>query len=153
MILIDIKKNSLKGGYFMELLHGVSEPHGYYGIVPGRNILKSGGIGVWKPEYVEDLIENLLRLAKRFGGQPFAYIADPTRMSPILSKDTSAGFVKLHVALENAGCKATAFLDANTAGMKLQSQKHQNLSEAEGMQVLHFKTNEEALDWLEKMGI
>lgn len=37
--------------------------------------------------------------------------------------------------------------------MKLQSQKHQNQSDAKGMQVLHFKTEEQALEWLEKMGI
>lgn len=128
-------------------------PEGYYGTVPGRNILKSGGIGNWKPEYVEELTKNLLKLAKGFGGKDFAYIADPTKMNPILSKETSAAFVGLHVALEEAGCKATAFLDGNTAAMKLQSQKHQNISDAKGMQVLHFKTEEQALEWLEKIGI
>jgi len=137
----------------MELLKSIKGPEGYCGIVPGRNILKSGGIGSWKPADVETLKKNLLELAKDFKGKGFAYLADPSKMNPILSKDTSAAFVGLHVALEEVGCKAVAFLDGNTAAMKLQSQKHQNLSESKGMQVLHFKNDNEALEWLEKMGI
>lgn len=136
----------------MELLNTINAPEGYCGIVPGRNILYSSGVGDWKPEYVEALTKNLLELAKSFGDADFAYIADPTRMNPIIRKDTSVAFVELHVALENAGCKAIAFLDGNTAAMKLQSQKHQNLSDAK-MQVLHFRTSSEALEWLEKMNI
>lgn len=137
----------------MELIHTINKPEGYCGIIKGRNILKSAGVGVWKPEYVEDLIKNLLELAKNFQGEDFAYIADPSNMSPILSKETSAVFTKLHSVLGKAGCKAVAFLDGNTAAMKLQSQKHQNLSEVKEMLVLHFKTEEEALNWLGEMGI
>ena len=131
----------------------IKSPEGNCEVIPGRNIIKSEGFGVWKPEYVEELSKNLLKLAERFGGKAFAYIADPTKMSPILSKETSAAFVQLHVTIEKAGCKAVAFLDGNTAAMKLQSQKHQNLSESKEMQVLHFKTEEQALDWLQEMGI
>lgn len=137
----------------MELINTINAPEGYCGIVKGRNILKSAGVGNWKPEYVETLSKNLFELVKTFEGKPFAYIADPTKMNPILSKETSAAFTSLHVELEKAGCKAIAFLDGNTAAMKLQSQKHQNLSEAKEMQVLHFKNDEEALEWLDKMGI
>lgn len=137
----------------MELIKAINSPEGYCGIIEGRNIVKSGGIGDWKPEYVETLEKNLINLAKSFGNKPFAYIADPTKMNPILSKETSAAFTRLHEALAKAGCKAIAFLDGNTAAMKLQSQKHQNLSEAKEMQVLHFKTETEALEWLERFGI
>ena len=137
----------------MELLYTVNAPEGYCGIVPGRNVLFSSGVGNWKPEYVEALCANLLELAKKFNGKNFAYIADPSRMNPILSKEVSAGFVAIHGAIEKIGCKAVAFLDGNTAAMKLQSQKHQNVSEAKGMQVLHFKTEDQALEWLEKIGI
>lgn len=131
----------------------IKTPEGIVEVVPGRNIVKSAGYGEWKPEYVTDLTKNLFKFINTFGGKPFAYIADPSKMSPILSKETSAAFVQLHVDLEKAGCKAVAFLDGNTAAMKLQSQKHQNLSEAKEMQVLHFKTEEQALEWLEKVGI
>ncbi|NLL01280.1 MAG: hypothetical protein GX271_11565 [Clostridiales bacterium] len=137
----------------MNIVDLITAPEGNCGIIPGRNILKSEGFGDWLPEHVEALIKNLLKLSQKFGGKPFAYIADPSKMNPIIRKDTSAAFVQLHVELEKAGCRAIAFLDGNTAAMKLQSQKHQNLSESQEMQVLHFKTEEQALEWLEKMGL
>lgn len=137
----------------MELLYTVKALEGYCGIIPGRNILFSSGVGDWKPEYVEALTNNLLELAKKFNGKSFAYIADPSRMNPILSKEVSAKFAALHGEVEKIGCKAVAFLDGNTAAMKLQSQKHQNQSEAKGLQVLHFKTVEDALDWFNEMGL
>lgn len=137
----------------MELLYTVNAPEGYCGIVPGRNVLYSSGVGDWKPEYVEALTKNLLELTKKFNGESFAYIADPSRMNPILSKEVSAKFAELHNEVEKIGCKAIAFLDGNTAAMKLQSQKHQNMSEAKGMQVLHFRNADEALKWFEGLGI
>ena len=130
----------------------ITSATGYYGEVEGRRVLKSGGIGKWTPADVEELTGNLVRLAKKFQGKKWAYIADPCKMDPIMSKETSAAFVGLHAKLEEAGCSAVAFLDGNTAAMKLQSQKHQNNSGAK-MEVLHFKSEEQALDWLKDMGI
>ncbi len=130
----------------------ITSVNGWVDVEEGRCIIKSAGTGKWAPEDVEDLKESILKLAKPFQGKRWAYIADPSKMDPILSKETSAAFVQLHVALEEAGCKAIAFLDGNTAAMKLQSQKHQNNSDAK-MEVLHFKTEAQALDWLKEMGI
>lgn len=126
--------------------------NGCYGVIPGRNIVKSAGIGVWTPENVDILIESLLRLAKNFDSKPWAYVADPSKMSPISNNETSAAFVKLHEKFEAAGCKAIAFLDGNTTAMKELSQRHQDLSNT-NMQVLHFENEKQALNWLEKIGI
>ncbi len=130
----------------------ITSTTGYYGDMEGRCVLKSGGVGKWSPADVEELTENLLQLAKKFKGKKWAYIADPTKMDPIMSKETSAAFARLHAKLEEAGCAAVAFLDGNTAAMKLQSQKNQNNSGAK-MEVLHFRSEEQALDWLKEMGI
>lgn len=130
----------------------ITSEKGYIGTIEGRCIVTSGGIGNWRPEDVQELTDVLLKLAKPFAGKKWAYIADPTRMDKILSKETSAAFVKLHMDLEAAGCRAIAFLDGNTAAMKIQSQKHQNSSDTK-MEVLHFKNQEQALDWLKDMGI
>lgn len=124
----------------------------FYDLVEGRNIVKSWGIGKWKPEDVDGLSKGILKLAKGFGGAEWAYIADPSKMAPILTKETSEAFVKLHHSVEAAGCKAIAFLDGDTAAMKLQSQKHQDKSDSK-MVVLHFNNEAEALDWLKNMGI
>lgn len=137
----------------MELTNVINAPDGYCGIVKGRNIIKSAGVGNCKPEYVQTLGKNLKELVKSFNGKPFAYIADPSKMSPILSKEISEEFAKIHSEIAKLGCKAIAFLDGNTAAMKLQSQKHQNMSDAKEMQVLHFRNDEEALEWFSKMGI
>ena len=93
----------------MNIVDLITAPEGNCGIIPGRNILKSEGFGDWLPEHVEALIKNLLKLSQKFGGKPFAYIADPSKMNPIIRKDTSAAFVQLHVELEKAGCRAIAF--------------------------------------------
>ena len=130
----------------------ITSKTGYCTDVEGRRILKSGGVGKWSPHDDEELTGNLLRMAKSFAGKKWAYIADPTKMDPIMSKETSAAFVGLHEELEKAGCVAVAFLDGNTAAMKLQSQKHQNNSGSK-MEILHCKTEEQAMEWLEKMGI
>lgn len=125
---------------------------GYVDTIEGRNIIKSGGIGTWKPEEVQQMADNIVKLAKPFAGKKWAYIADPTKRDKIISKETSAAFIKLHIDLEAAGCKAIAFLDGNTAAMKIQSQKHQNSSDTK-MEVVHFKNMEQALDWLKDIGI
>ena len=130
----------------------ITSEKGWIDVEVGRCIVKSAGVGKWAPEDVSDLTTGILTLAKPFTGKRWAYIADPTKMDPILSKETSAAFIQLHAALEGAGCKAIAFLDGNTAAMKLQSQKHQNNSDTK-MEVLHFKTEAQALDWLKEMGI
>jgi hypothetical protein len=121
--------------------------------VAGRNVVKSAGFGTFTPEDVKNLTDDLHELAKAFGSQKWAYIADPTKMNPLFSKETSQAFMQLHVELEANGCVAIAFLDGNTAAMKLQSQKHQDKSESQNMVIGHFKTEQEALDWLTGLGI
>ena len=120
--------------------------------VEGRCIVRNIAMGKWTPEDVQFLTDNLLELAKPFAGKKWAYVGDPTKLYPIFTKETSAAFAKLHVDLEAAGCKVIAFLDGNTAGMKLQSQKHQDSSNT-NLQVLHFKNFEQASDWLKEIGI
>ena len=76
----------------MELSMTINTPYGYCGIVSGRNILMSSNQGNLKPEQVEELTRNLLKLSFNFRGQPFAYIADPTKLNPIISIETSMVF-------------------------------------------------------------
>ena len=92
----------------------------------------------------------LLSLAKAFGSQQWAFVADPTKMDPIFSKETSDAFAALHKTLEDAGCVAIAFLDGKTAAMKLQSQKHQDRSGTQKLVVTHIRDDAEALAWLEQ---
>lgn len=126
--------------------------NGYYGLMEDRNILKTGGVGVWRSEDVEELTDIIIELVKKFGNEKWSYIADPSRMDPILSKETSAAFIRLHTKLEEAGCRAIAFLDGGTAAMQQLSQKHQEVSDNK-MLVRHFKSEKQALEWLSSLGI
>lgn len=130
-----------------------SPEKGICGIVEGRNIVKSAGFGSFTPEDVKNLTDDILEMSKAFGSNKWGYIADPTKMNPLFSKETSQAFMQLHNDIESNGCIAVAFLDGNTAAMKLQSQKHQDKSESQKMAIGHFKTEQEALDWLAPMGI
>lgn len=122
-------------------------------VLPGRNIIKSAGTGTWTVEDVNLLTQQILSLSKKFRGLKWGYIADPTKMNPLLSKDVSAAFTEFHKKLHAAGCVAIAFLDGNTAAMKLQTQKHQNKAQAQELSIGHFKTEQEAVEWLTKLGI
>lgn len=130
----------------------VTTAYGYYGLVEDRRILKSGGIGLWNPEDVEELSKNLLQTVKIFGSRKWGYIADPSGMDPKLSYETSEAFKKLHDDLAEAGCIAIAFLDGRNAPIRLLSQKHQNEA-TNSMQVHHFTSEAQALDWLKDLGV
>lgn len=130
----------------------VTSDRGFYSEVPGRCIVKSGGTGKWTPYDVEELMEHLLAIAGRYEGKKWAYIADPSRMDPIISKETSEAFIRFHEKLGEVGCQAIAFLDANTSAMKLLSQRHQNIS-GTNMEVIHLRNEAEALEWLAEMDI
>lgn len=135
------------------LTHVVTNEKGFAGVLQGRNIILSKGLGKWDVEDVKTLTADILSRAKNFGSARWGYIADPSQMDPLFSKETSDEFAKLHVALQLGGCKAIGFLDGNTAAMKLQSQKHQNKSESSEIEVGHFKTLEDSLEWIKDYGI
>ncbi len=120
--------------------------------IPGRPIVKSAGFGKWSPLDVEELSRTVLSVARSFGKQKWGYIADPTRLDPILPRETSEAYIRLHRMLEREGCCAIAFLDSNTPYMKLLSQMHQNDSET-AIEVLHFEREEQALEWMKELGL
>lgn len=130
----------------------VTTAYGYYGLINDRCIIKSCGIGRWQQEDVRALSSDLLSAVKSFGSRKWGYIADPSRMDPNLSPETSEAFKKLHDKLAAAGCIAIAFLDGRTAQIRLLSQKHQNEA-SNAMQVRHFTEEAQALDWLKDLGV
>jgi hypothetical protein len=125
---------------------------GFIGEIPGRYIVISAGFGKWSPADVEDLCKAVLLIAKSFGKEKWGYIADPSRLYPIVAKETSEAFIKLHQRLETEGCCAIAFLDSNAPSMKLLSQMHQNDSKT-AIEVLHFEKEEQALEWMKELGL
>jgi len=121
-------------------------------IVEGRNVVKSLAWGQLSPEDVKALIDGLLASSKKLKPGKWGYVADPTKLDPILSKETSDAFINLHVVLEKNGCVGIAFLDGKTAAMKQKTKRH---SDAAGGKMVteHFKDEKEALDWLASIGV
>lgn len=121
-------------------------------ILQGKNVVKSAGWGLWGPEDVKELTANVITLRKQLKPGKWGYIADPSQMDPVLSKETSDEFVNFHIALDNNGCSAVAFLDGRTAAMKQKTQRHHQ-SSGDKMQTEHFRDEKEALDWFASLGI
>jgi len=121
-------------------------------IVPGRNAVKSLAWGQLSPQDVEELANALVAMSKKLKPGKWGYIADPTKLDPIISKDTSEAFVNLHVVLDKNNCSALAFLDGRTAAMKQKTSRHHQ-SAGDGMVTEHFKDEKEALDWFSSIGI
>lgn len=130
-----------------------NSPQGTVEVLEGRNVLKSAGWGQWGPEDVKELIAALITLSKHLKPGKWGYIADPSKMDPILSKETSAEFVNLHIAMESRGCTAIAFLDGRTAAIKQKSQRHHESAGSAKTVTEHFKDEKEALDWFAELGI
>lgn len=125
---------------------------GFANEISGRSIIKSVGFGKWSPTDVDNLVQMLLSIAKSLDMKRWGYIADPSRLDPIISKETSEAFIMMHRRLEREGCCAIAFLDSNTSCIKLLSQMHQNYSET-ALEVLHFENEAQALEWMKELGL
>lgn len=118
--------------------------------VPGRNIVWTEGVGQAYPDDVRKVTEYVLEKAKTFSGKKWAYIPGIEKMNPIFDAETQQCFAQMHNACEAAGCVAMAFVSGGMASIKVQSKRHQQKSQAGKLVVEHFRTAEEAMDWLKE---
>lgn len=119
--------------------------------VPGRNVVMTEGIGLINVEGVRDTIDYVVGKGKKFGGK-WGYVPIIEKMDPILDPETQQEFAKFHRCCEEAGCIAMAFVSGGMAAIKVQAKRHQNASHT-GLATGHFRTKEEALKWLEELGV
>lgn len=118
--------------------------------VPGRRVVWTDGIGQAQADDIRGVIEYVLKKAKTFGNNKWAYIPGIDKMSPIFDTETQQLFAEMHKKCEAAGCVAMAFVSGGMAAIKVQSKRHQQLSQAGKLVVEHFRTAEDALKWLEE---
>lgn len=119
--------------------------------VPGRKIVMTEGIGHANVEDVKKVTEKVLAKGKRFGGK-WAYIPIIEKMDPILDPETQKVFATMHQECEASGCIAFAFVSGGMASIKVQAKRHQQASHT-GLVSEHFKTKEDALEWLKDFGL
>ncbi len=127
----------------MTLKHGVQTVDTY----SGKRIIKSGAVGSTNLEEIKWLTKTLVSNASMWKTKGWGYICDITKMSPV-TPDVSAELVNLHKALADSGCKAMAFLDFCSFVTGAQAKQHQKESHTV-IQEGHFKTEEEAIAWIE----
>ncbi len=113
----------------------------------GKKIVKSGAVGKTTLEEIKWLTKTLVSASAGWKATGWGYISDISKMSPV-TPDISAELVNLHKALETSNCKAMAFVAGNAIFTDAQAKSHQKQSHA-GIQEGHFKTEEEAIAWLD----
>ncbi len=112
----------------------------------GKKIVKSGAVGKTTLEEIQWLTKKLVDASAAWKATGWGYISDISKMQPV-SPDISAELVNLHKALESSNCKAMAFVVGSAIFTDAQAKSHQKQSHA-GIQEGHFKTEAEAVAWL-----
>ena len=114
--------------------------------IEGRRIILSSAVGKTNIDELKWLHETILSDVKAWKSSGWAYIADCSQMSPVTPTE-GGELVKMTKAFVDAGCKAFAFAEGNSIMLKVQAKKNTERSET-GVNEGHFRTVEEALDWL-----
>jgi hypothetical protein len=120
--------------------------------IPGRNIVNTEGIGKATAEDVRKVTDYVIKKGKSFGGK-WAYIPMIEKMDPILDAECQQEFARMHKLCEESGCVAMAFVSGGMAAIKVQAKRHQKDSNAGKLITEHFRTKEEALEWLKTLGL
>ncbi|MBE5942465.1 MAG: hypothetical protein E7264_08010 [Lachnospiraceae bacterium] len=128
----------------MYSLHGVQQVYVY----ADKRIVKSSAVGETTVEEIQWLSEKLLEYAAGWKEEGFGYLVGIEEMTPVKA-DVSKELITLHKRLEDAGCKAIAFVDPNAYVIATQAKSHQRKSKV-SYKEKHFRTEEEAIAWLEE---
>ncbi len=128
----------------MYSLHGAQQIYVY----ADKRIVKSSAVGETTVEEVQWLSDKLMEYAVAWKEEGFGYVVGIEEMTPV-KPDVSKELIELHKRLENAGCRAIAFVDPHAYVIATQAKSHQRKSKV-SYKEKHFRTEEEAITWLEE---
>ena len=129
----------------MYSVHGAQEIE----TIPEKRIIKSRAVGTTTVEETKWLADTVLSYASDWKRRGWAYVVVINEMYPV-TPEVSAELVDFHKRLEKAGCRAIAFIDAGAYVISAQAKRHQRKSKAAYVEG-HFKTEEDALEWIEEI--
>ncbi len=129
----------------MYSLHGAQQIYVY----EDKRVIKSSAIGATTVEEIQWLTDKMLEYATQWKECGWGYLVGIGEMTPVPA-DVSKELIELHKKLELAGCKAIAFVNPDAFVIAAQAKNHQRKSKA-SYKEKHFKTDEEAFVWLEKI--
>ena len=118
-------------------------------VFPEKHIIKSSAKGETNVAEVRWLTELILESSSTWKEDGWGYVVGINDMTPV-SSEVSKELVELHKKVEVAGCKAIAFIDPDAFVISMQAKKHQRKSKTSNKEK-HFKTEEEAFSWVEKV--
>lgn len=114
--------------------------------VPGRRVVVSAGVGTTNVDELKWLTKTVLQEAAGWKLLGWAYVADCSNMDPV-GPNEAGELVAMTKAFVEAGCKAFAFAEGDSFMLKVQAQNNTKRSQT-GVMENHFKTVDEALNWL-----
>ncbi len=118
-------------------------------VVPGRRIICSTGVGKTNVDEIKWLTETVLNEARSWKATGWGYVPDCTEMDPV-TPDVGNELVAMTKVFVENGCKAAAFIDGSSVMLKVQAQSHTKRSNT-GLAEQHFRTRDEALNWLKEL--
>lgn len=115
--------------------------------IAGKRIVKSGANGATNVDEIKWLIKTLQAFSAPWKATGWVYMIDITKMAPA-SPEVSKELVNLHSALLGAGCKGMAFVEGSAFMVAAQAKSHEKQANT-GMREGHFKTEAEAIAWID----
>lgn len=116
--------------------------------IPGRKIIVAKSVGKTSVADMKWFTDSLLDEVAEWKETGWVYMADISRMSPVFPPE-SAALIELTKTLVAEGCKALAFVEGKASMIRIQAHSHTERA-ATGVLEGHFKTKEEALEWIAK---
>ncbi len=132
----------------------MSSKYTFYGVqqiyvYSDERIIKSSATGSTNVKEIQWLSDNMINFASDWKEKGWGYICCIGDMTPV-SNEESEALIVLHKKIEEANCKAIAFVNPATFVIGVQAKKHQKKSKA-AYKEKHFKTEEEAKAWLKEI--
>lgn len=116
--------------------------------IPGRRIIFAKTVGKANPMDLATFENFVLEEVADWKDSGWAYVTDVSRMAPTFTLESNA-MLELTRDMVAAGCKALVFVEGKSSMIRIQAHDHVVRS-GTGVKEGHFKTLEEALDWLDK---
>ena len=117
--------------------------------ITGKRAIKSGAAGATTADEVRWLTKQLVELSAPWRAKGWIYIVDISKMSPA-APEVSAALVDLHKQLTASGCRGMAFVEGGSFFLAAQAKQHEQAAHT-GMMEQHFKTEADALKWVDKI--
>jgi|LSQX01.2.fsa_nt_gb hypothetical protein len=116
--------------------------------VPGVKAIRSEPVGLWTAEFTLENLEKIKKMTEKFKDSKWAYIGVLTKMAPIVDPEVNKLFANMHIDLEEWGCVACGFVVGGAIALKAQANRHHDVSDSQKLQISHFRTEEEAIEWV-----